>query len=205
ADLVRFSIEYLQEQLELSQDETEVVLYGLQTIVYSLTGILTICFAGWLLRCFWTTLAVALTAGSLRLLSGGAHSKSPLICNLLGMVIAPFLAKTAEFAAGQMPQSMLLCIVLIGASLSLLAFYLLAPVDSAVKPITNKPERRKYNRLSVALTALITLGQITLVIWGNSPAFVLAVSFGTWWQAFTLTKAGHRFTSIADHLFLKEV
>ena len=204
-NLTRSAAEYLQKQLGLTQDETEVILYGLQVIIYSLMGILTICLMGWLLGCFWTTLAVALTAGSLRLLSGGAHSSSPLICNLIGMVMAPLLAKIAEFAAVQMNHSVLLCVVLLGAACSLLAFYLLAPVDSPGKPITTDQERRKFNRLSVTLAALIALGQITLLIWGNSPAFVLAVSFGTWWQAFTLTKAGHRFTSIADHLFLKEV
>ena len=204
-NLTRSAAEYLQKQLGLTQDETEVILYGLQVIIYSLMDILTICLMGWLLGCFWTTLAVALTAGSLRLLSGGAHSSSPLICNIVGMVMAPLLAKIAEFAAVQMNHSVLLCVVLLGAACSLLTFYLLAPVDSPAKPITTDQERRKFNRLSVILAALITLGQITLLILGNSPAVVLAVSFGTWWQAFTLTKAGHRFTSIADHLFLKEV
>jgi accessory gene regulator B len=204
-NLTRSAAEYLQEQLGLTQDETEVILYGLQVITYSLAGILTICLMGWILGCFWTTLAVALAAGSLRLFSGGAHSSSPLICNLIGMVIAPLLAKIAEFAAVQMSHPVLLCVVLIGASFSLLAFYFLAPVDSAAKPITTDQERRKFNRLSVALAALITLGQISLLIWGNSPAVVLAVSFGTCWQAFTITQAGHRFASIADHLFLKGV
>ncbi|HHV34268.1 MAG TPA: accessory gene regulator B family protein [Syntrophomonadaceae bacterium] len=203
-NLTKSAAEYFQKQLDLPQDETEVILYGLQVIIYSLAGILTICLMGWILGCFWTTLAVALTAGSLRLLSGGAHSSSPLICNLIGMVMAPLLAKIAEFAAVQMNHSVLLCVVLLGAACSLLTFYLLAPVDSPAKPITTDQERRKFNRLSVILAALITLGQITLLILGNSPAVVLAVSFGTWWQAFTLTKAGHRFTSIADHLFFKK-
>ena len=204
-NLTRSAAEFFQKQLELTQDETEVILYGLQVTIYSLAGILTICLIGWLLGCFWTTLALALAAGSLRLLSGGAHSSSPLICNLLGMVIAPLLAKIAEFAAVQLSHPVLLCVVLIGASFSLLTFYLLSPVDSAAKPITTDQERRKFNRLSVTLAALITLGQITLLIWGNSPAVVLAVSFGTWWQAFTLTQTGHRFASIADHLFIKGV
>ncbi|MGB4504524.1 MAG: accessory gene regulator B family protein [Syntrophaceticus sp.] len=197
----RSAAEYLQKQLGLTRDETEVILYGLQVIIYSLAGILTICLMGWLLGCFWTTLAVALAAGSLRLLSGGAHSSSPLICNLLGMVMAPLLAIIAEFAAVQIPHTILLYIVLLGAAFSLLSFYILAPVDSPAKPITKEQERRKFNCLSVALVTLITLGQIALLLWGNSPAVVLAVSLGTWWQAFTLTKAGHRFAYIVDHLF----
>lgn len=197
--------EYLQQQLGLSQDETEVILYGLQVFTYSLAGILTICLMGWLLGCFWVTIAVALTAATLRLVSGGAHSMSPLICNILGMMVTPFLAKLAEFTAPQISATVLIFIVLLGSIFSLLTFYILAPVDSPAKPITSVEKRHKFKHLSVALTSLITLGQITLLITGNSPALVLAVSLGTWWQAFTLTGAGHRFASIVDNLFLKEV
>jgi hypothetical protein len=94
-----------------------------------------------------------------------------------------------------------LIILLLGSIFSLLTFYILAPVDSPAKPITSVEKRHKFKHLSVALTSLITLGQITLLITGNSPALVLAVSLGTWWQAFTLTGAGHRFASIVDNLF----
>jgi len=71
-NLTKSAAEYLQRELGLSQDETDIIRYGIQIVVYSLAGIITICLMGWLLGCFWTTLTVALTAGSLRLLSGGA-------------------------------------------------------------------------------------------------------------------------------------
>jgi accessory gene regulator B len=204
-NMTKTAADYFQKQLGLTQDETEVVHYGMQAILYNLAGILTICLIGWLLGCIWATIAVALTAGSLRLLSGGAHSRSPLICNLLGMAIAPLLAKTAEYAAVQSPHPLLLCIVLIGALFSLLTFYLLAPVDSPAKPIPSVRERRKFKYLTVTLAVLITLGQIALLIGGGSPSLALAASLGAWWQAFTLTRAGHRCAFIADHLFLKGV
>jgi accessory gene regulator B len=197
--------EYLQEQLGLSQDKTEVILYGLQIFTYSLAGILTICLMGWLLGCLWATIAVALTAGSLRLVSGGAHSRSPLLCNILGMLVAPFLAKLAVYTAPQISATVLFVMVLLGSIFYLLIFYILAPVDSEAKPITAVEERRKFKQLSMALTSLITLGQVILLISGNSPTLVLSMSLGTWWQAFTLTEAGHRFASLADNLFLKEV
>lgn len=204
-NLTRPAAEYLRKQLGLSQDETEIALYGLQVLTYSLAGILTICLVGWLLGCFWTTLAVALTAGSLRLVSGGAHSSSPLICNLLGMFLAPILAKSAEFAALRLPPVLLFIIVISGAVLSLLVFYLLAPVDSPAKPISSDEERRKFHRLTITLTAVIILGQISFLAMGHSPSLVLAVSLGTWWQAFSLTGAGHRFASFVDHFFIKGV
>jgi accessory gene regulator B len=203
SNLTRTAAEYLQKQLKLTQDETEVILYGLQVLTYSLAGIFTICLMGWLLGCFWTTIAVALTAATLRLVSGGAHSRSPLLCNILGMIVAPFLAKLAVYAAPQISTVVLIIIVLLGALFSLLTFYSLAPVDSPAKPITSEQERRKFKHVSVALTSLITLGQVVLLISGNLSTLVLAVSLGTWWQAFTLTRAGHRFASIVDNLFLR--
>ncbi|MGI5925961.1 MAG: accessory gene regulator B family protein [Syntrophomonadaceae bacterium] len=202
-NLTRSAAEYLQRQLGLSQDETEVIRYGIQIIVYSLADILTICLVGWLLGCFWTTVTVALTAGSLRLLSGGAHSSSPVVCNILGMIMVPLLAKTAEFAAVRMTQPLLLSLVLIGAFISLLIIYFLAPVDSAAKPITNEQERRRFKQLSLALVFLFLVGQITFILLDRSPVLVLAVSLGTWWQAFTLTPASHRFASRIDQLFLR--
>jgi accessory gene regulator B len=197
--------EYLQKQLGLSQDETELILYGLQVLTYSLAGILTIGLMGWLLGCFWATIAVALTAAMLRLVSGGAHSRSPLLCNILGMIVAPFLAKLAVYTAPQISATVLFVMVLLGSIFSLLIFYILAPVDSEAKPITAVEERRKFKHLSIALTSLITLGQVALIISGNLSTLVLAVSFGTWWQAFTLTGAGHLFSSKLDNLLLKEV
>ncbi len=202
-NLTGLAAEYFQKQLGLTQDETEVILYGMRVIVYSLAGILTICIMGWLLGCFWTTVTVALTSGSLRLLSGGAHSSSPVICNLLGMIVAPLLAKTAEFAAVQISQPLLFFIVIIGALFSLVCFYLLAPVDSAAKPITSEEERRKFKYLSLTLAFLLFVGQITLIFFEQSPALILAVSLGTWWQAFTLTWPGHRFAAWIDNSFLR--
>lgn len=202
-NLTKSAAEYLQRQLGLSQDETEVIHYGIQIIVYSSAGILTICLMGWLLGCFWTTVTVALTAGSLRLLSGGAHSSSPVVCNLVGMLVAPLLAKFAEFAAKQVSQPQLLFIVISGALFSLLIFYLLAPVDSAAKPITSEHEQRKYKYLSLTLAFFLFVGQVALTFLGRHPDFVLAVSLGTCWQAFSLTKAGHLFAAKLDHLLIR--
>ena len=202
-NLTKSEAEYLQKQLGLSQDETEVIRYGMQAVFYSLAGILTICFIGWLLGCFWTTVTVALTAGSLRLLSGGAHSSSAVVCNLVGMVVAPLLAKTAEFAAKQVSQPQLLLIIISGALFSLLIFYLLAPVDSAAKPISSEHEQRKFKYLTLTLASFLFVVQIALTLLGRYPAFVLAMSLGSCWQAFTLTKAGHIFAAKLDHLLIR--
>ena len=195
---------YLKAKLNLTPDEEEVARYGLQVLVYTLTGLITICLAGWLLGCFWTTLAVCLTAACLRLFSGGAHSNSPLTCTLLGMVIVPLLGKTAAFTAFFFTPQSLSLIVVPGLILSLIIIWRLAPVDSPAKPITSLDYRKKLHFLSIAAVLLLTSGQAFLLLKGQAPTVVLALSLGLWWQAFTLTQAGHRFATFTDKFKLRK-
>lgn len=189
----------MRKRLNLTPEEEELALYGLQTIVYPATGLLTILLAGWLLGCFRTTLTAALTAVSLRLLSGGAHARSPLTCNLLGMIIAPALGKVAAVAAPFFTPLGLALVVTAGFFPSVVLVWRLAPVDSPAKPINSPEQRRKLRALSVLLVLLITASQFFFLLRGYASAVVLAASLGLWWQAFTLTRAGHRFATLLDN------
>lgn len=204
-NLTRPAAEYLQRQLGLSNDETEIALYSLQIITYSVAGITSICLIGWSLNCFWGTLTAALAASTLRLFTGGAHSRSPLICALLGMIVAPLLAKIAEFVAAQLPSIALLLVVLIGTALSVPVIYRLAPVDSSAKPIASERERHKFRLLAVTVTALMVLIQVQFLTRSRFPGLILAISLGIWWQVFSLTRAGHRLAFFLDNLFTKGV
>jgi accessory gene regulator B len=195
---------YLKEKLNLTPAEEEVALYGLQIIIYTLTGFLTICLGGWLLGCFWTTLAVCLTAAGLRLFTGGAHSNSPLTCTLLGMVMVPLLGKIAAITAPLFTLLSLFLIVAPGLILSLIIIWRLAPVDSPAKPITSLEQRKKLRFFSISAVFLLAMGQAFLLIKGQALAIVLALSLGLWWQAFTLTKAGHWFATFTDNFKLRK-
>jgi len=195
---------YLKVKLNLTPDEEEVARYGLQILIYTLTGLITICLAGWLLGCFWTTLAVCLTAALLRLFTGGAHSNSPLTCTLLGMVVVPLIGKIAALTAPFFTPQSLTLIVVPGLILSLNIIWRLSPVDSPAKPITSLEHRKKLRFLAIAAVLLLTSGQALLLIKGQAPAVVLALSLGLWWQAFTLTQAGHWFATFTDKFKLRK-
>jgi len=55
-------------------------------------------------------------------------------------------------------------------------------------------------RLSLFLLLGLTAGQYLFLAEGKVSAVVLAVSLGIWWQAFSLTRPGHRFATILDTL-----
>jgi accessory gene regulator B len=192
---------YLREKLELSAADEEVLRYGLQVVVYALTGLLSMGLAGWLVGALPTALAAALSAGALRLFSGGAHSRSPLTCNLVGAAMASLLGKAAKVAAPLLATPILLLMLLAGFIPAALAVWRLAPVNSPAKPITSFVRRRKLRWLSLAALLTLTVGQLVLV--PRWPALAVAVGIGTWWQTFTLTWAGHRFATMLDNFTRK--
>ncbi|HHW40408.1 MAG TPA: accessory gene regulator B family protein [Syntrophomonadaceae bacterium] len=204
-NITRPAAAYLKEKLNLSVDEEAIALFGLQALIYSTINLLTICFVGWLFGCFWTTLVATLSAGLLRLFSGGAHSKSPLTCAILGMIVALLLGKAALIIAPIFTYQALLVTILIGVVVSLIIVLLLAPVDSPAKPIISLEYKRKMRFLSLLIVILIAAGQVVLISWNEAlTGIVLSASLGTWWQTFTLTKAGHRFATLLDNFIVKE-
>ncbi|MBC7346941.1 MAG: accessory gene regulator B family protein [Clostridia bacterium] len=200
-DLTGPAATYLREKLGLSAADEEVVRYGLQVVVYTAAGFASISLAGWLVGALPTTLAAALSAGALRLFSGGAHSRSPLTCNLLGAAMACLVGKAAAVAAALFVPPILLLVLLAPFIPATVAVWRLAPVDSPAKPITSPGRRRKLRRLSLAALLTLTVGQMVLL--PRWPALAMAVGCGTWWQAFTLTRAGHRFAAVLDNFTRK--
>ncbi|PRR75078.1 accessory gene regulator ArgB-like protein [Neomoorella humiferrea] len=199
-NLTRPAAAYLKEKLNLTPDEEEIALYGLQVIIYPLISLLSISLVGWLLGCLYTTLAATLTAAFLRLWSGGAHSRSPLTCTLLGAVVSPALGKTSLILTPHLSPFNLFIIVILGSLLSLTFVWRLAPVDSPAKPLLSPEYRQRMRRLSITSVFFIAAVQIALLATAGAPAVVLALSLGLWWQTFTLTRAGHRFATLIDEI-----
>lgn len=199
-NLTRPAAAYLKEKLNLTPDEEEIALYGLQVIIYPLISLLSISLVGWLLGCLYTTLAATLTAAFLRLWSGGAHSRSPLTCTLLGAVVSPALGKTSLILTPHLSPFNLFIIVILGSLLSLTFVWRLAPVDSPAKPLLSPEYRQRMRRLSITSVFFIAAVQIALLAAAGAPAVVLALSLGLWWQTFTLTRAGHRFATLIDEI-----
>jgi len=199
-NLLQPAVAHLRDKLGLSPEEEEVALYGLKVIVYSTANLISVVLIGLLLNCLGPVLAATTAAGTLRLFSGGAHSRSPLICNILGMLVAGGLGKFSSLLAPRFSAPSLLFLVLLGGALAFLPFFFLAPVDSPNKPLTLE-ERKKMRRLSLLLFFIIISFQLGLLTLKGPPSWVLAISLGVWWQAFSLTRAGHGLATAIDKFF----
>jgi accessory gene regulator B len=205
-ELVKFNVinpftAFLAKELSLTQDQREVVSYGLQVLIYSSIGFASILTAGWLLGCFWTTFTAMVATACLRVVSGGAHSKTPLTCGILGVIIGPSLGKIAVFGGEVLASDTLLILLTVGFLVSIHLIWRLAPVDSPAKPISSEDKRARMRLISVAVLCFITAVQIVILYMVlKSHQLVLAASLGVWWQVFMLTRSAHRFTTFFDDL-----
>ncbi|MEW6173291.1 MAG: accessory gene regulator B family protein [Bacillota bacterium] len=203
SNLIRPFAGHLRERLNLTADQEEVAVFGLQLIVYPFVGILSVIMVGWLLGCFRTTFAVLMTVTVIRTASGGAHSSTPLICSLLGMAILPLVGKMAQLISPLFGSFNLSLAVIAGLVITLIVFWRLSPVDCPAKPVTDTAQRRKLRFCSIILIFVFTAGQCLLLCNGKAFDLVWAVSLGLWWQTFTLTASGHRFVAFIDNLLMK--
>jgi accessory gene regulator B len=192
-------VSYLGDRLDLNPDQREIARFGLQTLLYPVVNFLLICLAGWLLGCLWAMVTAALTALVLRTFSHGAHSRTPLTCIMTGLVVFSTFGKTATLLAPSLSPEQLLLIILAGFAPSLITVWRLAPVASPAKPVASSSDRQKLRLGAVITACCIMVIQIILLISGKAPAIVLAIGLGFWWQACSLTGAGHRLAALLDN------
>lgn len=193
----------LQRELELTEDNREIVAYGIYIFLSTVIGLISIVIVGWLLGVLKLALAVVLTASGLRILSGGAHSACLRNCTLLGVIVSPGIALSARSIYGYfIPQLMYALVVAVGL-LTLWSILAYAPADNANKPINNEMIKGRLRRLSL-LYLIIWFVVIITIISGVFPTLrndlVLASTLGLLWQAFSLTPSGYKLVAMIDDL-----
>ena len=77
---MRYFVEYLSKNLNLSKEKEDVIYYGLFVVVTNLISIFSVLFMGYILQQFCNTLILMLFYTPLRLYIGGYHSKTPISC-----------------------------------------------------------------------------------------------------------------------------
>ena len=181
-------INKIAEEQKLSQDDTEVILFGYNLLVNSFLGLVSILAAAYILGIFKTVLVATITAAFFRAFTGGTHANSPTKCIVFGACIFNLLGLITVHlnnAISKTNYTGTLFIMVI--SIAAISFYLYAPADAPGKPITAKVHRKK----------LKTLAFISLLIWGifimvcfrgatMPQQLVLASCLGLIWQSVSL-------------------
>lgn len=193
---------HMRKDLNFSDEEEEVVIYGFEMFFHNFFTVAAICLVAWLLECLSTALTALTVATLLRSFSGGAHNESPLNCTLKCVVVYTLIGKASIIYGIQIPVLLNITFVLAVLLISLRIMWVLAPVDNPAKPITSESHRKHLRRLSLAAVVSISALQLALLKLNYSlyAQYSLAASLGVVWQTFTLTAAGHKFVSIFDDI-----
>ncbi|HOV79672.1 MAG TPA: accessory gene regulator B family protein [Bacillota bacterium] len=196
---------HMRKNLNFGDEEEEIVIYSFEMLFNCFFTIALICLTAWLSGCLPTALTATLVVLLLRSFSGGAHSSASINCTFISAVAAVSIGKISIICGSQMPATANIIFVLAVLLISLRIMWVLAPVDSAAKPVTSDSHRRQLRALSLAAVTAISALQLVILSfdYGLFARYSLAVSLGTAWQTFTLTRAGHKFVSMFDDIINK--
>lgn len=192
--------EYLAKELNLDENKTKIINYGIFSIIQTIICISLVIIIGTLFNVTIEALIISFIIGILRKSSGGAHADSPEKCAIIGTLVS--------IAGGAICKKINISLdymIIVGICLFVWSFYIvykLVPVDSKAKPI-NKIEKRerlkKYSYITLMIYLLIIIFNIFNIIVLKKKVYIsysLCIYLGVFWQIFSLTNIGHIILSI---------
>ena len=197
----------LKRELNLDNDKYEVIKYGLHSFFQMAISIILTIILGGIFGIVKEALLIAFTSSILRRSSGGAHASKAMNCTIIGLLVTLIPAKIISII-----DKNIIAVTVIGVIIFLFSFvlvYKLAPVDNPNKPIkSEKKIKRLKNDSITTLVFYLVLVIVACILFSiNSNkiflSYALCIYFGTAWQVFTLTKAGHKATNLVDHFLNK--
>lgn len=192
-------------ELKLDNDRRDVIAYGTFALLHMLLSIMLVIVFGALFGVAVEALIVSFTTSILRKYSGGAHAISPWLCAAEGTIICvgqALLISRAIIPALNPAWIMVLGVITFGWSYYIV--YRLAPVDSPAKPIKREEKRRRMRKGSIIiLSVYLVIAAINAALFFNTGqqsynTYILCIYGGIVWQAFTLTRSGHKVAGIID-------
>lgn len=142
---------------DIGQDEIEVIKYGLNLLLETITKILCILIVAVLCNKLTESVIVLITFGLLRSQAGGIHMKSSLGCTTFMFVITFGIAFASDFVRLNNFQVLFILII------SVMAMKKYAPRDTGNNPITSESIRKAKKKRSIILTIIMLI--FTLIIY----------------------------------------
>ncbi|MHB1126334.1 MAG: accessory gene regulator ArgB-like protein [Bacillota bacterium] len=172
-----------------------VISYGAEIILGEFLKLALLLAMSILLGMFGPVAVMVITAGSLRLISGGSHCKTYLNCLISSLIVFLGLGAVLQLEL----QNLIINHSLIYFFWALTIYWIVrwAPRPPDNKPLVNEDSRVARKRWAVALTVGFMEFLYTS---GTGQWWVWAATIGLFWQSFTLTPAGYSFLARLDGL-----
>jgi accessory gene regulator B len=188
---------YIARELGLERQKEKMLTFGLELLLGSALEFALIMALASLFGIFRETLILVLTAGILRLVSGGEHCQAYYRCLIGGTVfflLMGWLVKWLNYVIAWRGFILLTIITFIAVPGVIWKY---APGETENKPLTEK-EKVRGKKLSFMVTEIFAGVVILLAILKDEQKYGLPVLAGMLCQAFTLTPWGYRFIRWVD-------
>ncbi|MHB1452386.1 MAG: accessory gene regulator ArgB-like protein [Saccharofermentanales bacterium] len=195
----------IASELSYSQDQQEVIEYGLIALIQTVVMMITVLLLGLILGIFIEAAVVCFGVSILRKYSGGAHASSIMSCTIISTILCigfAFLGRVlAEVATSDISM------ILITLSAYLFAVFITitkVPVDSPNKPILSAKKRLRLKvRTLIVLTVYLLISAVLIFsrnLLDHAASASVCLTIAIAWQMGTLTGPGSILVEGSDRL-----
>jgi accessory gene regulator B len=132
----------ISKSLGYDEEKTQVIAYGLIAIIQAIVTVSLVLLGGLIAGTPVEALIICFSISILRKYSGGAHVSSIELCTALGTIYCIIFSSISKYLLTPILNTYIFLFIIAAAyTLSFLAIFKLAPVDSPNKPI--KSEKKK--------------------------------------------------------------
>jgi accessory gene regulator B len=191
---------YLAHQLEADRIKENRMAFGLELLLGEIVKLLCVITISYALGILPEVLTITVTAGVLRLASGGEHCSAYYRCLVGGIICFVLLGWAAHslnpiISRAGLPLTLFICSVIVGGIL-----WKYAPGDTENKPINTEEERTKFKKWSLIIASVYCVVMIIMMQFETLNILVLPMIIGMMEQAFTITPWGYRFLHWVDNV-----
>ncbi|PKM76939.1 MAG: accessory regulator AgrB [Firmicutes bacterium HGW-Firmicutes-15] len=191
---------YLARQLEADRIKENRMAFGLELLLGEIVKLLCVITLSYALGILPEVFTITVTAGVLRLASGGEHCSAYYRCLIAVILCFTLLGWAAHSLNPIISRADLLLILVICSFIVGGILWRYAPGDTENKPINNEEERRKFKKWSLIIASLYCVVMIIMMQLEPLTILVLPIIIGMMEQAFTVTPWGYRFLQWVDNV-----
>lgn len=136
---------------DVSEEEVEVIIYGLESLYLTNTKIILIFLLAFILGIAKEVLIMLLCYNIYRIFAFGLHSKNSIGCLMTSLIL--FIGGTYACIYLTIPRY----VKIIGAVILITLILIYAPADTEKRPLINKKKRIRFKVLSVLISILMSL------------------------------------------------
>lgn len=188
---------YLAREVGSTQRQELRMAYGMEILLGELIKVVCLVLLSWLFGVLPEVLTISVTAGILRLASGGEHCSKYYRCLIGGTIWFLLLGWGVHWLNPWLNQWLYIIAGISFISCMSIAWKY-APGETENKPIRSNDERERFKKLSIMI---ILIYGLIMIIFSNTELltpFVMPIATGIAAQAFTVAPTGYRFMHFVD-------